>query len=48
MLLNDQKKSRLGISEYLLSLYQDDAEEFMRRVLTQNEPWIHSFDTEAK
>ena len=33
----DQKKSRLDISQYLLSLYEDDLEEFMRRVVTQDE-----------
>ena len=31
MLTKDQKKNRLNISKYLLSLYEDDPEEFMRR-----------------
>ena len=30
MLTKDQKKSRLDISRYLLSLYKDDPQEFMR------------------
>ena len=44
MLTKDQKKSRLDISKYLLSLY----EEFMRRVVTKDETWVHHFDPEAK
>ena len=34
MLTKDQKKSRLDNSKYLLSLYEDDSEKFMRRILT--------------
>ena len=48
MKTKDQKKSRLDISKYLLSLYEDDPEEFMRRVVTQDETWVHQFDPEAK
>ena len=48
MLIKDQKKSRLDISEYLLSLYEDDPEEFMHRVATQDEIWGHHSDPEAK
>ena len=33
MLTKDQKKSRLGISKYFLSLYEGHAEKFMRRVV---------------
>ena len=49
--------SRLDISKYLLSLYEDDPEEFMHRVVTQDETWVccdtketwvHNFDTEAR
>ena len=39
MLTKEQKKSWLGISKYLPSLYEDDPEEFMYRVLTQDETW---------
>ena len=31
-----------------LSLYEDDPEEFMRRVVTQEEAWVHHIDPEAK
>ena len=48
MLIKVQKTSRLGISMYLLSLYEDCPEEFMRRVVTQDETWVHHFDPEAK
>ena len=48
MFTKDQKKSRLDVSKYILSLHEDDPEEFMHQVLTKNEIWIHHFDSEAK
>ena len=48
MLTEDQKRSRLDISRYLLSRYEDDPEEFMDRVVTQDETWVHHFDPESK
>ena len=42
-------KSRLDISKYLLSLYEDDpSEEFMHRVVFKDKTWVHHFDPEAK
>ena len=46
MLTKDQK-SRLDIPKYL-SLNEEDPEEFMHRVVTQNEIWVHHFDPEAE
>ena len=48
MLTKDQKKSRLDISKYLLFLYEDDPEEFMRRVVTHNDASVHHYDPEVK
>ena len=48
MLTKDQNKSRLDISKYLLSVYEDDPDKFMRRVVTKDEIWVHHFDPEAK
>ena len=48
ILTKDQKKGRLDISKYLLSLYEDEPEEFMCRVVTQDETWVHHFDPKAK
>ena len=48
MLSEDQKRSRLNISRYLLSRYEDDPEEFMNQVVNQDETWIHHFDPESK
>ena len=48
ILTNDQKKRRLDFSKYLPSLYEDGPWEFMRRVVTQDETWIHHFDPETK
>ena len=41
MLTEDQKRSRLNISRYLLSRYEDDLGELM------DETWIHHFDPES-
>ena len=48
MITKDQKKSRLDISKYLLSLSEDDPEKFMHQIVTQDETWVHHFDPEAK
>ena len=47
MLTEDQKKSRHDISKYLLSLYEDDPEEFMHRFVTQDETLVNHFDLDA-
>ena len=41
-------ENRFDIAQYLLSLYGDDPEEFMCRVVIQDETWVHHFDPEAK
>ena len=41
MLTDDQKRTWLDISRYLLSRYEDD---FMELVVTQDETWVHHFD----
>ena len=46
MLTKDQR-SRLDIPKYLLSVHEDDPEEFMRRVVAQDEMWVHHFAPEA-
>ena len=48
MLTKDQEKCKLDISKFLPSLYEDDPEEFMRRLVTQDETWVHRFEPEAK
>ena len=48
MLTKDQEKCKLDISKFLPSLYEDDPEEFMRRLVTQVETWVHPFEPEAK
>ena len=47
MFTKDQKKRRRHVSKYLLSLYEDDPEEFMHRVVTIDETWIHHLDPET-
>ena len=46
MLTNDQKRTRLDISRYLLSRYEDDPGDFIERVVTQDDTWVHHFDPE--
>ena len=48
MLTDDQKRCRLDISKYLLSRYEDDPGDFIDRVVTQDETWVHHFDPESK
>ena len=48
ILTDDQKRSGLDISMYLLSCYEDDPRNFIGRVLTQDETWAHHFDQETK
>ena len=48
MLKEDQNRSRLDISRYLLSCYEDHSEEFMDQVVAQDETCVHHFDLESK
>ena len=48
ILTEDQKRSRLDISRCLLFRYEDDPEEFLDRVVTQDETWVDHFDPESK
>ena len=48
MLADDQKQSRLDISRYLLSRYEDDPGDFIDRVVTQDETQVHHFEPELK
>ena len=48
ILTDGQKRSRLDISRYLLSRYEDDPGDFIDRVVTQDETWVHHFDPESK
>ena len=48
MLTEDQKKTRVNVSRELLSLYQQDTEGFLARIITQDETWVHHFDPETK
>ena len=45
---DDQKRTPLDISRYLLSGYEDDPGDFIERVVTQDETWVHHFDPESK
>ena len=48
ILTDDQKRTRLDISRYLLSRYEDDPGDFIERVVMQDEIWVHHFDPESK
>ena len=48
MLTDDQKRTWLDISKYLLSRYEDDPGDFIEKVVTQDETWVHDFDPESK
>ena len=44
----DQRSKEEQAFKYLLSLYEDDPEEFMHRFVTQDETWVHHLDPEGK
>ena len=48
MLTDDQKRTLLKISKYLLSRYEDDPKDFIKQIVTQDETWVHHFDPESK
>ena len=48
MLTDDQIRTRLDISKYLLSRYEDDPSDFIKRVVAQDETWDHHFDPKSK
>ena len=48
MLTDDQKRFRLDMSNYFLSRYEDDPGDFINRVVTKDETWVHHFDPESK
>ena len=45
MLTDDRNRTWLDISRYLPSRYEDDPCDFIKRVITQDETWVHHFDT---
>ena len=44
---DDQKRTRLDISMFLLPRYVDAPGDFIERVVTQDETWVHHFDPES-
>ena len=44
MLTNDQKRTQLDISRYVLSRCEDDPSDLMERVVFQYETWVYHFD----
>ena len=48
MLIDDQKRTWLDISRYLLSCYEDDWSNFIKRFVSQDETWVNHFHPESK
>ena len=48
ILTDDQKRTWLYISRYLFSRFGDDPSDFIKRVVTQDETWVHHFDPKSK
>ena len=48
MLSYDQKRTGQDTSRYLLTRYEDDPGDFIERVVSQDETWVHHFDPESK
>ena len=47
LLTDGQKRTRLDISRYLLSRYEDDPSDFIKRFVTQYETWVYHFYSES-
>ena len=47
-LTDDQERTLLAISRYLLSRNEDDRGDFIKRVVTQGETYVHHFDPASK
>ena len=48
MLTDDQKQIRVTACTELLGRFQHDKELFLKRLITQDESWVHHFDPESK
>ena len=48
MLTPEQKQFRVQISQQLLQRFRADPDDFLSRLVTQDETWIHHFDPESK
>ena len=48
MLIDDQKRTLLDISRYLLSPYEDEPGDFIEQVEARDETWVHHFKPESK
>ena len=48
MLTDEPKRSRLDISRYRLSQYEDDPGDFIDGAVFKYETWVHHFDPESK
>ena len=48
MLTPEQKQYRIQISQQLLQRFRADPDDFLSRLVTHDETWIHHFDPESK
>ena len=48
MLIKAEKKRRTEVSQQLLDRYNANPDDFINRLLTQDETWVHHFDPETK
>ena len=48
MLTDDMKRTLLNISRYILSRYEDNSSDFIKRFVTKDETWDHHYYPESK
>ncbi|GFR68663.1 histone-lysine n-methyltransferase setmar-like protein [Elysia marginata] len=48
MLTDDVKRQRKTTCAQLLKHYEEEGEEFIQRIVTGNESWVHCYDRESK
>jgi len=48
MLSGEMKAERVRISQELLGRFETEGEDFLKRIITGDETWVHHYDPEKK
>ncbi|GFR59982.1 histone-lysine N-methyltransferase SETMAR [Elysia marginata] len=48
MLTDEMKMQRKTMRVELLKIHEEESEEFIQRIVTGNESWVHLYDSESK
>lgn len=48
MLMEEHKRQRVEACEQLLARYRQEGDEFLLKIVTGDESWVHHYDPEEK